>query len=98
MEKTPFILVVIIAVIALIASNQGVRKSNPQDGCEISSYEYAQLHEAVAHNEEIATAARMELTQDYVSIAQYNKIMHQVDTVKLRQARQMAAMQRTAAR
>ena len=98
MEKTPFILVVIIAVIALIASNQGVRKSNPQDGCEISSYEYAQLHEAVAHNEEIATAARMELTQDYVSIAQYNRIMQQADKVRRKQARQMAAMQQTAAR
>ena len=98
MEKTPFILVVIIAVIALVASNQGFRKSNPRDGCEISSYEYAQLHQAVAHHEEIATAARMELTQDYVSIAQYNRIMHQVDKAKRRQARQMAAMQRTAAR
>ena len=98
MEKTPLVLAVIVAVIALVAFNQGFRRCNPHDGCEISSYEYAQLHAAMSHYEEVATAAKRELTQDYVSIAQYNKIMVEVDRVRLKQARQMAAMQQTAAR
>lgn len=98
MEKTPFILIVIIAVVALVASNPGFRKNNPHGVREISSYEYAQLHEAVARHDEIATVAKQEFTGDYVTIAQYNEIMHQVGVLKLRQARQMAAMQQTVAR
>lgn len=98
MEKTPFILALVIAVIVLVAFNQGFQKSNLHDGSEISSYDYAKLHAAIENHAEIAAIARQELTKEYVSVAQYNKIMHQVDLVRLKQARQMAAMRQSAAR
>lgn len=98
MEKKPFALALIVAVMALVVFNTGFRKNNHRDSCEISSYEYARLYEAMDRYEEIAAVAQRELTHDYVSIAQYNTIMQQVDAVKLKQARRMAAMHRTAER
>lgn len=98
MEKTPFMLALFIAVIVLVVFNQGFRRGNPHDSCEISSYDYAKLHTAMERYDEIATIARRELTKEYVSIAQYNKIMHQVDVVRLKQARQMAAMRQATER
>lgn len=98
MERTPFILALLLAVLVLVASNQGFRKGNPRNSAEITSYEYAKLHSAMSRHDEIDTAARQELTQDHVTVAQYNKIMDQVHVIELKQARQMAAVQRTAAR
>jgi len=93
MTKTPLALALLIAVIGLVATNPGIRKSSYQETCEISSSDYAKLHAAIDQYSEIATMARQDLTQEFVSIAEYNKIMHQVDIVKLKHARQMAAMQ-----
>ena len=93
MEKMPFAFAVIVAVMALVATNPGFRSAGSQGGCEISSYEYAKLHAAMDRYTEIATVARNELTQDRVTIAQYNRIMRRVDVIKLKQARQMAAVQ-----
>ena len=93
MEKTPFILVLFISIIALLAANPGLRKGSEHENCEISSYDYAKLHTAMEHDAEIAALARRELTQDHVSIAQYNRVMRQIDLIKSRQAKRGPAMQ-----
>ena len=93
MIKTPLVLAMLIAVVVLVMSNQGFRKTSYQDTCEVSSYEYAKLQAVIDLYPEIATAAREDLTQQFVSVTEYNKIMHQVDIVKLKRARKMAAMQ-----
>lgn len=96
MEKTPFVVGLILAIVALVAFNPGFRKIDPQDSCEISSYHYGQLHSAMNRYPEIADTARSEVTGDFVSISQYNQIMHKVDQIKMKQARQMAALSRHA--
>lgn len=98
MERTPVILALLLAVLLLVASNQGFRKGNDRNSAEITSYEYAKLHAAMARHDEIDAAARQELTQDRVTVAQYNKIMDQARGIELKQARQLASVQRTAAR
>ena len=92
MAKTPLLLTVMVAIVTLIIFNQGFKKARYQDSCEISSYEYAKLQDAIDLNPEIATAARRELTQEHVSIAKYNRIMREVDRVKLKRSRQVAAI------
>ncbi len=91
MEKTPFLLFLCIAIIALFAANPGFRKDKDANSCEISCYQYGQLHSAMALFPEIADTARHDLTGEYVSISQYNDIMRKVELVKLKQARRMSA-------
>ncbi|GAW66938.1 hypothetical protein GPEL0_01f2513 [Geoanaerobacter pelophilus] len=98
MEKTPFILALFISIVALLAANPGLRKSADHENCEISSYDYAKLHTAMEHDAEIAAVARRELTQDHVTIAQYNKVMRQIDHIKSRQAKRGAAVQQASLR
>lgn len=98
MEKTPFILVLFISIIALLAANPGIRKCTERENCEISNYDYAKLHTAMEHDAEIAALARRELTQDHVTIAQYNRVMRQIDTIKSRQAKRDSAVQQASLR
>lgn len=91
MEKTPFILFLCIAIIALFAANPGFRKDNRTNSCEISCYQYAQLHSAMTLFPEIADTARRDLTGEYVSISQYNEIMRKVETAKSKQAKRTFA-------
>lgn len=91
MEKTPFLPFLCIAIIALFAANPGFRKDKDANSCEISCYQYGQLHSAMALSPEIADTARHDLTGEYVSISQYNDIMRKVELVKLKQARRMSA-------
>lgn len=91
MEKSPFLLFLCIAIIALFAANPGFRKDKDANSCEISCYQYGQLHSAMALFPEIADTARHDLTGEYVSISQYNDIMRKVELVKLKQARRMSA-------
>lgn len=91
MSQKPFFFATLIAVTALVASNHGFHRDTGSS-MEISSYEYAKLHSAM-ELPEIAAAARKELKQEYVSIAQYNKIMHRAEAVRLKRSRQMAAVQ-----
>lgn len=92
MEKAPFILVLFVSVIGLLVANPGFRDRTERENCEISSYDYAKLHAAIAHDAEIAALARRELTQDHVSVAQYNKVMRKIDSIKLKQSRQVATV------
>lgn len=98
MEKAPFILVLFVATIALLAANPGFRDATKHENCEISSYDYAKLHAAIEHDAEIAALASRELTQDHVSIAQYNKVMRKVESIKLKQARQVASVRQASLR
>ncbi|ACH39852.1 hypothetical protein Gbem_2848 [Citrifermentans bemidjiense Bem] len=98
MEKAPFILVLFVSIIGLLAANPGFRDIAEHDKCEISSYDYAKLHAAMEHDAEIAALARRELTQDHVTIAQYNRVMRKIDSIKLKQAHQVAAVQQASLR
>lgn len=91
MEKAPFVVALFIAVLALVVFNRGLRNCDPREQCEISSYEYQKLHAAVVKSDEVARAAQRELTQDRVTIAQYNRIMRHAEMVNLNQARRMSA-------
>ncbi|TGU71579.1 hypothetical protein E4633_14815 [Geomonas terrae] len=91
MEKTPFLLFLCIAIIALFAANPGFRKDKEANSCEISCYQYGQLHSAMSLFPEVADTARRDLTGEYVSISQYNEIMRKVELAKLKQARRMSA-------
>lgn len=91
MEKMPFAVLLLLAIIALFAFNPGFRKASRLNGSEISTYQYSQLHSAMSRYPEIADAALSELTGEYVSISQYNDFMHKVDLIKLKRARQMTA-------
>lgn len=91
MEKMPFVVLLLLAIIALFAFNPGFRKTSRLNGCEISTYQYSQLHSAMSRYSEIADTALSELTGEYVSISQYNDFMHKVDLIKLKRARQMTA-------
>jgi hypothetical protein len=91
MEKMPFVVLLLLAIITLFAFNPGFRKAGRINSCEISSYQYSQLHAAMNRYPEIADTALRELTGEYVSISQYDDIMHKVDLVKLLRARQMTA-------
>lgn len=98
MEKAPFILVLFVSTIMLLVANPGFRDSTQHENCEISSYDYAKLHAAIEHDAEIAALARRELTQDHVSISQYNKVMRKIDSIKLKQARQVATVRQASLR
>uniref|UniRef100_C6E4C6 Uncharacterized protein n=1 Tax=Geobacter sp. (strain M21) TaxID=443144 RepID=C6E4C6_GEOSM len=98
MEKTPFILVLFVSTIGLLAANPAFRDITEHENCEISSYDYAKLHAAIEHDAEIAALARRELTQDHVSISQYNKVMRKVESIKLKQARQVATVRQASLR
>ena len=91
MDKTPFLLFLFIAIIALFAANPGFKKDKDANSCEISCYQYGQLHSAMSLFPEIADTAKHDLTGEYVSISQYNAIMRKVERVKLKQARRMSA-------
>lgn len=91
MKKMPFLVLLLFAIVALFACNPGFRKAAPQNQREISSYQYSQLHAAMNRHPEIAETVLIELTGDYVSLSQYNKIMQKVDLVKLKHARLMTA-------
>ncbi|WP_224961019.1 hypothetical protein [Geomonas subterranea] len=91
MEKTPFVVLLFLAITALFALNPGIRKASQQGRCEISSSQYSQLHAAMQRYPEIADLALSELTGERVNLSQYNKIMQTVDLIKLREARRMTA-------
>lgn len=91
MEKMPFVVLLLVAIIALFACNPGFRKDSRQNSCEISSYQYSQLHAAMNRYPEIADTALSELRGEYVSISQYNEIMQKIDQIMLKRARQMTA-------
>ncbi|MBJ6752543.1 hypothetical protein [Geomonas anaerohicana] len=91
MEKTPFVVLLFVAITALFMSNPGVRTAGRQDRREISNYQYSQLHAAMQRYPEIADKALKELTGERVNLSQYNKIMQTVDLIKLRDARHMTA-------
>ncbi|MBJ6802538.1 hypothetical protein [Geomonas propionica] len=91
MEKTPFVVLLFVAITAVIACNPGIRKAGQQSRCEISSYQYSQLHAAMQRYPEIADMALQELTGARVNLSQYNKIMQTVDLIKLRDGRRMTA-------
>lgn len=96
MDSKPIFLLLVIAILALLASNSGFRKLHDRDRCEITSYEYAKLHAAMDRHAEIAHLAESELTREFVSVAQYNKIMRQVELLNLKEARHVAVMRQTA--
>lgn len=98
MEKAPFILVLFVATIGLLAANPGFRDNTEDDNREISSYDYSKLHAAIERDAEIAALARRELTQDHVTIRQYNKVMRKIDSMKLKQARQVATVRQASLR
>ncbi|MBU5612814.1 hypothetical protein [Geomonas azotofigens] len=91
MEKAPFVVLLFLAITALFALNPGIRKASQQGRCEISSYQYSQLHAAMQRYPEIADMALSELTGERVNLSQYNKIMQTVDVIKLKDARRMTA-------
>lgn len=91
MEKMPFLVLLLLAIVALFAGNPGFRKTGWQNSCEISSYQYSQLHAAMNRYPEIADAALNELTGEYVTISQYDQIMRKVDLIKLKHAKGMTA-------
>lgn len=97
MEKSALLLVVLLAIIALVASNPAFRKDGRRDSCEISSYEYAKLQDAIDLNPEIANLAQRECKGDTITMADYNRIMRKVELVNLKAATKVAALQRVAA-
>ena len=91
MEKTPFVVLLFVAITALFALNPGIRKASLQGRSEISSYQYSQLHAAIQRYPEIADMALSELSGERINLSQYNRIMQTADLIKLRDARRMTA-------
>ncbi|GFO64995.1 hypothetical protein M1B72_14340 [Geomonas paludis] len=91
MEKTPFVVLLFAAIAVLFALNPGIRKASQQGRCEISIYQYSQLHAAMQRYPEISDMALNELTGERVNLSQYNRIMQRVDLIKLSDARRMTA-------
>ncbi|QWV94832.1 hypothetical protein KP004_06540 [Geomonas oryzisoli] len=91
MEKTPFVVLLFLAITALFALNPGIRTATKEGRCEISSYQYSQLHAAMERYPEITDQALNVLTGERVNLCQYNKIMQAVDLIKLKDARRMTA-------
>lgn len=91
MQKMPFLVLLLFAIGVLFACNPGFRKPDRQNHREISSYQYSQLHAAMNRYPEIAETVLSELTGEYVSLSQYNKIMQKIDLIKLKEARHMTA-------
>ncbi|MBU5636908.1 hypothetical protein KOM00_09185 [Geomonas sp. Red69] len=91
MEKTPFVVLLFLAITALFALNPGIRKASQQGGCEISIYQYSQLHAAMERYPEIADMALDELSGERVTLSQYNRVMQTVHVIRLKEARGMTA-------
>lgn len=91
MEKMPFVVMLLLAIIALFAVNPGFRKASRLNSCEITAYQYSQLNTVMSWYPEVADTAQRELTGEYVSVSQFNDIMRKVDLIKLKRARQMTA-------
>jgi len=92
MEKTPVILAVIIAVISLVVLNFGFRSDGFRERQEISDYQYAKLQTTIELYAEIAKAAREDLKHEVVTVAEYNRIMHQAEILRTKHALQKTAM------
>lgn len=98
MLRSDFLLVLLLAAMVLVSGNQVLRKDAFRNSAEITSYEYQKLHAAMARHDEIEDTVMQELTQDRVTVAQYNKIMDQVRVIELKEARQLASVHGTMSR